>query len=98
MNSRRRVTTEENGFSQEDEHIQGGPPGQQRVGKSNLLSRLNGKGFSEEFRSTIGVEFLTKIIEVDDDVKVKAQIWDTAGQERFSQMMGTYYRNAKAPS
>ena len=69
--------------------------GSSGVGKSNLLSRLNGKGFSEEFRSTIGVEFLTKIIEVDDDVKVKAQIWDTAGQERFSQMMGTYYRNAK---
>lgn len=31
-----------------------------------------------------------------EGTKIKAQIWDTAGQERFSQMMGTYYRKAKA--
>jgi small GTP-binding protein len=37
------------------------------------------------------VEFLTKILEVDN-VKVKAQIWDTAGQERYNSMMSTYYR------
>ncbi|RWW24425.1 hypothetical protein GW17_00011278 [Ensete ventricosum] len=33
-------------------------------------------------KSTIGVEFATRSIRVDDKV-VKAQIWDTAGQERF---------------
>ena len=37
------------------------------------------------------VEFMTKILEVDN-VKVKAQIWDTAGQERYNSMMSTYYR------
>jgi small GTP-binding protein len=68
--------------------------GNSGVGKSNLLSRLNTNEFSEEFLSTIGVEFLTKILEVDG-VKVKAQIWDTAGQERYNSMMATYYRNAK---
>jgi len=68
--------------------------GNSGVGKSNLLSRLNSDEFSEEFLSTIGVEFLTKILEVDN-VKVKAQIWDTAGQERYNSMMSTYYRKAK---
>ncbi|KAL5541417.1 hypothetical protein UlMin_043461 [Ulmus minor] len=42
--------------------------GDSGVGKSNLFS-------------TIGVEFATRSIQVDDKV-VKAQIWDTAGQER----------------
>ena len=31
---------------------------------------------------TIGVEFGTKIIDVNDQ-KIKLQIWDTAGQERY---------------
>ena len=68
--------------------------GNSGVGKSNLLSMLNSGEFSHEFKSTVGVEFLTKQLEVDGTI-VKAQIWDTAGQERFSSMMGTYYRKAK---
>ena len=68
--------------------------GNSGVGKSNLLSRLNTNEFSDEFLSTIGVEFLTKVLEVDG-VRVKAQVWDTAGQERYNSMMSTYYRNAK---
>lgn len=57
--------------------------GDSGVGKSNLLSRFTKNEFSLESKSTIGVEFATRSIRVDDKV-VKAQIWDTAGQERFS--------------
>lgn len=56
--------------------------GDSGVGKSNLLSRFTRNEFSLESKSTIGVEFATRSIKVDDKV-VKAQIWDTAGQERF---------------
>lgn len=56
--------------------------GDSGVGKSNLLSRFTRNEFSQETKSTIGVEFATRSIQVDDKV-VKAQIWDTAGQERF---------------
>lgn len=42
---------------------------------------------------TIGVEFATKIIELDDQ-KIKLQIWDTAGQERFRAVTRSYYRGA----
>lgn len=56
--------------------------GDSGVGKSNLLSRFTRNEFSLESKSTIGVEFATRSIRVDDKV-VKAQIWDTAGQERF---------------
>lgn len=57
--------------------------GDSGVGKSNLLSRFTKNEFSLESKSTIGVEFATRSIRVDDKI-VKAQIWDTAGQERFS--------------
>lgn len=42
---------------------------------------------------TIGVEFGTRIIEVDKQ-KIKLQIWDTAGQERFRAVTRSYYRGA----
>ncbi|OQU77614.1 hypothetical protein SORBI_3009G079801 [Sorghum bicolor] len=49
---------------------------------SNLLSRFTRNEFSFESKSTIGVEFATRSLQVDGKV-VKAQIWDTAGQERY---------------
>ncbi|POM78021.1 Rab11 family GTPase [Phytophthora palmivora] len=67
--------------------------GNSGVGKTNLISRLHKGEFNEEFTSTIGVEFLTHVVKVDN-TDVKAQIWDTAGQERFHAMMSTYYRKA----
>ena len=57
--------------------------GDSGVGKSNLLSRFTRNEFSLESKSTIGVEFATRSIHVEDKV-VKAQIWDTAGQERYA--------------
>lgn len=56
--------------------------GDSGVGKSNLLSRFTRNEFSLESKSTIGVEFATRSISVDNKM-IKAQIWDTAGQERF---------------
>ncbi|KAK8643764.1 hypothetical protein V6N13_013043 [Hibiscus sabdariffa] len=58
--------------------------GDSGVGKSNLLSRFTRNEFSLESKSTIGVEFATRSIRVEDKI-VKAQIWDTAGQERFKE-------------
>lgn len=55
--------------------------GDSGVGKSNLLSRFTRNEFSLESKSTIGVEFATRSINVDSKL-IKAQIWDTAGQER----------------
>ncbi|KAG9149927.1 hypothetical protein Leryth_010003 [Lithospermum erythrorhizon] len=57
--------------------------GDSGVGKSNLLSRFTRNEFNLESKSTIGVEFATKSLQIDSKV-IKAQIWDTAGQERFN--------------
>ncbi|KAI3828227.1 hypothetical protein L1987_02324 [Smallanthus sonchifolius] len=67
--------------------------GDSGVGKSNLLSRFAKNEFNLESKSTIGVEFATRSIRVDDKI-VKAQIWDTAGQERYRAITSAYYRGA----
>jgi small GTP-binding protein len=58
--------------------------GDSGVGKSNLLSRFTRNDFNPSSRSTIGVEFATKIMQADGH-KVKLQIWDTG---KFSGQAG----------
>jgi len=67
--------------------------GDSGVGKSNLLSRFTRNEFNIESKSTIGVEFATRSIQVDNKT-IKAQIWDTAGQERYRAITSAYYRGA----
>lgn len=67
--------------------------GDSGVGKSNLLSRFTRNEFCLESKSTIGVEFATRTIQVDGKT-IKAQIWDTAGQERYRAITSAYYRGA----
>ncbi|KAG8276974.1 ras-related protein Rab-11A-like [Homalodisca vitripennis] len=67
--------------------------GDSGVGKSNLLSRFTRNEFTLESKSTIGVEFATRSIQVDGKT-LKAQIWDTAGQERYRAITSAYYRGA----
>ncbi|KAI8373558.1 GTP-binding protein [Choanephora cucurbitarum] len=67
--------------------------GDSSVGKSNLLSRFTNDEFNLESKSTIGVEFATKNIQIGEHT-IKAQIWDTSGQERYRAITGAYYRGA----
>ena len=54
-----------------------------------VLSRFTRNEFNLESKSTIGVEFATRSINVDGKT-VKAQIWDTAGQERYRAITSAY--------
>ena len=45
--------------------------------------------------SSIGVDFKTKQIEIDDRL-IKMQIWDTAGHEKFRTITTSYYKSAHA--
>ncbi len=69
--------------------------GIQGVGKSSILQRYcsTGSPFNEEMQGTIGIDFHTKIIEIDKH-NFKLQLWDTAGQERFRAVVRPYFRNA----
>mmetsp|Transcript_25588 Transcript_25588/g.55741 ORF Transcript_25588/g.55741 Transcript_25588/m.55741 type:complete len:207 (-) Transcript_25588:586-1206(-) len=67
--------------------------GDSGVGKTSLMNQYVQKKFTKEYKATIGADFLTKEIEVDDKT-VTMQIWDTAGQERFQSLGVAFYRGA----
>lgn len=67
--------------------------GDSGVAKSNIVSRFMRNEFCLEFKSTFGVEFATRTLQVEGKT-VKAQIWDTAGQERYRAITSAYYRGA----
>jgi len=69
--------------------------GESGVGKTAILNKyVNGK-FIEEHKATIGADFLTKDLTLDDKL-VTLQIWDTAGQERFQSLGNAFYRGSDA--
>lgn len=53
--------------------------GDSGVGKSNIISKFTKNEFNFQSKTTIGVEFATKVVNVEDK-SIKVQIWDTAGQ------------------
>jgi small GTP-binding protein len=67
--------------------------GRAGVGKTALLKRLVDDTFNESLDSTVGVEFDSTLLVVDDQ-KIRLQIWDTAGQEKFRSITKAYYRTA----
>ena len=67
--------------------------GDSGVGKSCLLLRFAENSFTPSFITTIGIDFKTKRVNLNDK-PVKIQVWDTAGQERFRTITSAYYRGA----
>ncbi|CAG0887926.1 unnamed protein product [Darwinula stevensoni] len=67
--------------------------GDSAVGKTSLMNQYVNHKFSNQYKATIGADFLTKEIMVDDRL-VTMQIWDTAGQERFQSLGVAFYRGA----
>jgi small GTP-binding protein len=63
------------------------------VGKTSLLLRYTQQLFRSESRLTIGVEFLSKTMEIDSK-RIKLQIWDIGGQEQFRFLMTTYVKGS----
>ena len=67
--------------------------GDSGVGKTNILSKFVKNQFNPESKTTIGVEFATKTVQINGKT-AKAQIWDTAGQERYRAVTSAYYKGA----
>ncbi|KAF9399570.1 Ras- protein Rab-7A [Mortierella sp. AD011] len=66
------------------------------VGKVSLCVGFIHKRFTNAYKATIGADFITKEIELEDGRRVSLQIWDTAGQERFQSLGIAFYRGADA--
>ena len=69
--------------------------GDSNVGKSCLLVRFADDCFTENYITTIGVDFRFRTLNIGNN-NVKLQIWDTAGQERYRTITNAYYRGADA--
>eukprot|EP01123_Difflugia_compressa_P004354 TRINITY_DN1574_c0_g1_i1.p1 TRINITY_DN1574_c0_g1~~TRINITY_DN1574_c0_g1_i1.p1 ORF type:complete len:205 (-),score=40.59 TRINITY_DN1574_c0_g1_i1:158-772(-) len=67
--------------------------GDSGVGKTSLINSYVTKKFTDQYKATIGTDFLSKEIMVDERL-VTLQIWDTAGQERFYSLGRAFYRGA----
>jgi len=67
--------------------------GDSGVGKTSLMNQYVNNRFSNQYKATIGADFLTKEVQIDDRL-FTLQIWDTAGQERFQSLGVAFYRGA----
>lgn len=67
--------------------------GDQSVGKTSIISRFQYDTFDDHYQTTIGIDFVSKTVPVDDGT-VRLQLWDTAGQERFRSLIPSYIRDS----
>lgn len=67
--------------------------GEQSVGKTSLITRFMYDTFDANYQATIGIDFLSKTMYLDDRT-VRLQLWDTAGQERFRSLIPSYIRDS----
>ena len=68
--------------------------GDSGVGKTNLIKRFITNEFNQNFKATIGVEFMSKTYKINKHL-FKIEIWDTAGQERYKSITAIYYKGSK---
>ncbi|HEX9795726.1 MAG TPA: Rab family GTPase [Anaerolineales bacterium] len=69
--------------------------GDGNVGKTSLIRRYCEGKFEQSRVATIGVDFQTKLVDLEDR-HVKLSIWDMAGQDRFQVMREGFYRGSLA--
>jgi len=67
--------------------------GDSGVGKSCLTTKAVKNNFEEYYQATVGFEFLTFNMKVNNKV-IKLQIWDTCGQEIYKSLISNFYRNS----
>ena len=67
--------------------------GNQSVGKTNIIHRYAKGIFSNEYHITIGMDFLSQNIELNNNI-YHLQLWDTAGSEQFRSITRGYYNNS----
>ena len=67
--------------------------GDSNCGKTSFTNSLISDKVLDYNHPTIGVEFVSQILNLKDKTKVKLMIWDTAGQERYRTITRMYYKN-----
>lgn len=73
--------------------------GEPEVGKTSLIKRYVDDFFKEGYQITLGVDFLSKSVHIQDpktgeDQELTFQIWDVAGQSGFTNFRHLYLKKA----
>lgn len=69
--------------------------GESNVGKTSLIKRFVEDTFPLDYKSTVGVDYKIKCVNINEHQAVKLSIWDTAGQERYRSIARSYLNNAQ---
>jgi len=65
------------------------------VGKTSMLRRFCKGDFTQDYKKTIGTDFMEKnVYSKHTDQVVNLMLWDTAGQEVFNALTAAYYRGS----
>ena len=68
--------------------------GEGGVGKTSLTIRYTENRFEDDMKMTIGVNFASKKVNVDN-MDATLMLWDMGGQPRFRDVIGDYFRGAR---
>lgn len=73
--------------------------GNAKCGKSSIIARYAMNSFHENYKTTIGADFVRKdlALKMNDGeiLGVRLQLWDIAGQDRFQKMTRAYFAKAR---
>ena len=67
--------------------------GDSYCGKTAFTQKITRGLYTNQYEPTIGVDYATKSIIVNNNSYIKCQIWDTAGQTRYAPLLTNYYRD-----
>ena len=70
--------------------------GDSATGKTSILLRFVDDFFTEDTKSTIGIDFKFVSLELEPNIYGKMQIWDTCGSERFKSLTTSFIKSCKA--
>ncbi|MFW9995278.1 MAG: Rab family GTPase [Candidatus Odinarchaeota archaeon] len=67
------------------------------VGKTSLINRYVKNRFADDYKITLGADFLSHKVTIEDTqtgkpVEVNLQLWDIAGQSQFSSFRKFYFK------
>ena len=70
--------------------------GDSSTGKTSILLRFIDDYFTEDTKSTIGVDFKLVSFELEPKVYAKMQIWHTCASERFKSLTSSFIKTCTA--
>ena len=68
--------------------------GEAGVGKTSIIMRYITNIFNPRQLATQGASYVSKMVEINKNQKVKFELWDTAGEEKYRAIARVFYQNA----